>query len=112
MLALTHNMLEVATTCPSCTRKIQAMVNFQYGGSIEKEYQLGEAIEWGCFDIGEPGHRNVVLHGVGLECPICGFEELGNFEIHMEDDKFVSAKPLSKVFDFSSTEESFIVVED
>ena len=112
MVALTHNLLEAAATCPSCGKSIQTRIDFQYGGAVEKEYHLGEPVEWGGDSIGEPGRRNVVLNGIGLDCPLCGFEELGNFEIHVEDDTFVSVKPLTKVYDFSATDEPFIVVED
>ncbi|MBI2193394.1 MAG: hypothetical protein HYU36_15575 [Planctomycetes bacterium] len=106
------NTLRVKTVCPSCKTEVDIRLQFKYGDTWQHEYQLGDALEWGGNDIGKPGMKNVALDAVAESCPKCGFSDIGDFEILSENDKLVMAQPVSGQYDFSKTDESFVVLEE
>src|SRR5260370_12959053 len=58
--------------CPRCDSKIRRTVQFKYGDTWQHRYEIDDHIRWGGNDVGEPGHKVVVVEGAADECPVCG----------------------------------------
>jgi hypothetical protein len=105
------NEVSVATKCPTCSQPVQVRVQFKYGDTWQHQYRLGEALKWGGNDVGEPGHRRVVVDGAAERCPKCGHEDDWNFYVLLERDVIASVEPATGVHAFP-TDQPFIVLED
>ena len=104
-----YNTIEISGTCPCCNNEVKLEVQFKYGDTYLHHYKLGDVIEWGGIDIGKPGRSKVVVEGFKL-CPICDAEL--NYEVWLESDKIVAVKPYTGAYDFDSTPDCYIVLEE
>ena len=105
------NELICETECPHCGATGPFSVQFKYGDTWQDRYVPGEILRWGGNDIGTPGHRKVVLSGIGSEpCESCGTEFV-DFFITLESDRLVEVKGL-KEEDPALEKEDFVVVEE
>ena len=103
------NTVKSQVTCDSCKNELTVNVQFKYGDVYQHHYQLGDVIKWNGNNIGTPGHRKVVVEGVE-DCQICGVE--GDYEVWLENDTIVAVRPASGGYDFTATNEGYIVIED
>ena len=89
------NILKANIKCRNCRLEFEARIQFKYGDTWQLEYQVGDTIAWGGNDIGSPGKRKVMVHGI-LEtekCSVCGKECADEeFDIILESDKIVGLR--------------------
>jgi hypothetical protein len=71
---------------------IRRRVQFKYGDTWDYDYQVGDRISWGGNDKGRPAHRVQVL-GFPEECPVCGYDPAGVYDVFIEDDVIVDVVP-------------------
>ncbi len=105
------NTLRAEVVCPSCHKKVETELKFQYGGAWDECYHIGEKIRWDEDSVGARNTKHVVVHAVAIACEECGFEDLGDFEIKIERDKIVSVEPLEPAFADVATD-NYVVVEN
>lgn len=89
------NTVTAEAPCPVCGRQAAFEVQFKYGETWQHAYVLGDALKWGGTgaDRGTPGHRRVLVRGIGSRCPHCGSEDKP-FTVTMESDRVASVDPL------------------
>ena len=107
------NTVQTHDRCPSCDNEVNLKVQFKYGDVYQHHYQLGDVIKWDSnhprTNVGTPGHRKVVVEGIE-DCPACKAE--ADYEVWLENDKIVALRRASGAYDFSATEEGYIIIED
>jgi hypothetical protein len=67
-------------------------VQFKFAHTWQNRYRIGEALRWGGNDIGEPGHKEVLVEGIGGPCPSCGTEFL-DFDVVILDNRVAEVRP-------------------
>jgi hypothetical protein len=78
--------------CPNCHSLIRRTVQFKFGNSSQHDYLVGDRISWGGNDKGRPAHRVQVL-GVPEDCPVCGYDTDGVYDVFIDDDVIVDVVP-------------------
>lgn len=58
--------------CPKCRHVDDYHVQFYFGGCNLQTFEVGDYLEWGVYDRGEPGLPLVVTDGFGSPCAGCG----------------------------------------
>lgn len=104
------NTLVSDLACPNCSRRVRMRIQFKYGDTRQYEYEVGDEIRWGGNDIGEPGHKKVVVDGAGEPCPACGSS--GNFEVVLCEDRIELPVVASGRYDFVGKDETYLVLEN
>lgn len=101
----TFNVLKTSVKCPNCENYYSAKIQFKYGDTWQYEYNLGDMIKWGGYDIGKPGTTSVKVYGI-LEtdvCPICGFINNHNeFDLLVKDDVIISVNDIENANDYKN----------
>jgi rRNA maturation protein Nop10 len=97
--------------CPRCGSKIQRPVQFKYGDTWQYQYKIGDRIRWGGNDIGEPGHKVVVVEGYADECPVCGHVPDQTYDITIRDDVIECVLPSDGTYDYVGSGKDYFVVE-
>lgn len=83
------NVLVGLARCPGCEHVEEFEVQFKYGNTWQNRYKLGDKIQWGGNDIGQPDCERVVVEGIGGPCPHCGKDDI-EFDIYLERDSLTS----------------------
>lgn len=96
--------------CPRCNSRIQRTVQFKYGATWHHLYAIGNKIEWGDNDIGEPGHKRVVVAGYPGECPVCGHLPDWTYDIALRDDVIDEIQRSDGAYTYRG-EQTYVVVE-
>ncbi|GLY06289.1 hypothetical protein [Actinoplanes sp. NBRC 101535] len=78
-------------TCPHCGSRIRRGVQFKYGALWANRYAVGDPVEWGAGDAGEPA-RLVQVMGDPEPCPVCGDEPEWVYDIVVRDGVIVSVE--------------------
>jgi predicted RNA-binding Zn-ribbon protein involved in translation (DUF1610 family) len=78
--------------CPNCHTVIRRTVQFKYGNTRQHDYLIGDRISWGGYHIGRPVHRVRVL-GFPENCPVCGYDQNGVYDVFINDDVIVDVVP-------------------
>ncbi len=104
-----YNTLTTQVICPSCKKKVQVQLQYKYGDSWQINYEVGQTIKWGGNDYGSPALK-VIVDAISEDCPLCGFDDIGDFEILLKKDVIVEAKPSSGKYDFGY--KTYVVIED
>lgn len=107
-----YNTLIIDQVCTRCHNQVEVRIQFKYGDTWQYIYRLGDRLKWGGNAIGQPGAKQVVADGA-VEvpwCPICQYT-FPDYEVCIEDDKIVEARPASGKFDFVGLHKSFIVLQ-
>ncbi|MFD4640318.1 hypothetical protein ACFWN2_23590 [Lentzea sp. NPDC058436] len=84
-------LLDQVEGCPQCGLGKTRYVQFGFGALALKEYRVGDDLEWGSLDRGEPGLRHVAVFGTGLNCVDCDYGCDDDFRIDVKSDVIVSA---------------------
>ena len=106
------NTVRLTQACPTGNHIGEFEVQFKYGDCWQYEYRLGDKLKWGGNDNGKPGHKRVVVDGVGY-CSKCGPEaEYPDYEVWLEHDQIVSVRPACGQYDFVNSPDTYIVVEE
>jgi hypothetical protein len=79
------NTVTLDSKCPSCTRIVPLRVQYKFGATRLFSYSVGDKIQWGANDVGEPGHHIVVL-GTPEQCTNCGHDDDREFYVYIVDD--------------------------
>ncbi|MEU0879807.1 hypothetical protein ABZ345_14465 [Lentzea sp. NPDC005914] len=95
-------MPELEWWCPRCGLGKTRFVQFKYGAQIQKEYYVGDTLEWGTLDRGEPGLRHVAVLGFGLSCVDCGYQDDQDYRIDIRSDVISSVVPDDGELDYLS----------
>lgn len=98
-------------TCPRCGSSIHRPVQFKYGDTWQHQFAVGDRIAWGGNDIGEPGHKLVVVLGDAGECPICGHVPDGTYDIMIEQDVITGVDQSDGTYDYVGSGETYIILE-
>jgi hypothetical protein len=94
--------------CPQCGRSAEFEVQVKYGDTWQYCYAVGDKVRWGGNDVGTPGHKRVLVEGIGGPCPLCRADAL-DFDVLVEDDQFTSIVPAAERR--HSRSEGFVVLE-
>jgi len=86
------NSLLAEISCPVCKRPGLFTIQFKYGDTWQYEYHLGEMLEWGGNDYGEPRAGIVCVRGLGGPCSNCLTDDLP-FVITIKDNQLMSVEP-------------------
>ncbi len=70
--------------CPHCGAVIRRRVQFKYGDTWQHDYMIGDRIKWGGNDVGQPA-RLVTALGYPEDCPVCGNDLGGVFDVVIRD---------------------------
>jgi hypothetical protein len=105
------NTVTIDYKCQKCGQMISMIIQFKYGDVWQHQYRVGDMIKWNKNNVGEPGHKRVVIEAFSEDCPICG--NLGqDFEVWLENDRIIDVKPSGGEFDFVHREEPYIILEE
>jgi hypothetical protein len=107
-----YNVVTIDSPCIHCAEKVPVRVQFKYGDARQHEYSVGDSLRWGGNDIGESGHRRVVVDGVGERCPRCRYDGERNFYVFVENDVIKAVEPASNRYDFATIGQTYIVLEE
>jgi len=110
----TYNVLNTIIKCKRCKYLLNVKVQFKFGDTWLYEYQLGDKINWGGNDKGEPNLAKVKAYGIlsSGKCPNCGFTNEEEYDIFIENDSIRSIAPLSNISDYNADEEGNYYVYD
>lgn len=78
--------------CPQCGLGTTRYIQFGYGALILKEYRVGDKLEWGSLDRGEPGIPHVAVFGTGLSCVDCNYDYGQDYRIDIKYDVIARAE--------------------
>ncbi len=111
MSAYNEVIRDVQEVCPRCSSKIRRSVQFKYGDTWQHTFALGDRIEWGANDVGEPGHAVVVVVGYPGECPICGNVPDNTYDVTIRQDVIDRVRLSDGTYDYARSGRTFFVVE-
>ena len=97
--------------CPRCGSKIHRSVQFKYGDTWQHCFVVGDRIDWGGNDIGEPGHKLVVVLGYPGECPVCGHVPDRTYDVSIRDDIIEDVRPSDGTYDYVGSRRTYFVIE-
>jgi hypothetical protein len=92
MSAYSTVVLPRQTNCPHCGSGIRPRIQFKYGDTQQHDYSVGDRIKWGGNDIGKPA-RLVTALGYPEDCPVCGKELGGVFDVIVRDGVITDVIP-------------------
>jgi DNA-directed RNA polymerase subunit RPC12/RpoP len=98
-----------AETCPRCNSKIHRVVQFKYGDTWQHRYAVGDRLKWGGNDIGERGHKAVVVIGDPVECPVCGYVPDSVYDVMLRDDVIDGVRPSDGTYAYIGGQTYFVV---
>lgn len=86
-----YNTLRVDEVCLNCENAIQRAIQFKYGDVWQRTYVQGDRLVWDGNNVGEPGHKRVLLLGYPEKCPRCAFQPDWTYDLVVEDDVVLDA---------------------
>jgi hypothetical protein len=86
------NTVESLVACPSCGAARDFEVQFKFGDTWQHRYRIGDVVRWGGNNVGEPGHKEVLVEGIGGPCPTCCTEFL-DFDVVIVDNRLAEVRP-------------------
>lgn len=105
------NVLVVEDVCRIDGTPVERRIQFKFGHVGQTVYQVGDELEWGGNDQGEPGAARVVVSGISEKCPSCG-QESEDYAVWIEHDRIVAAsRTFGAVSPAQLDAEGFIVLE-
>ena len=106
------NVLTTTVKCSNCKNIYQGRIQFRYGNTWQIEYRIGDKLEWGGNQIGNPNEKKVKAYGI-LEselCPACGKVNKNNeFDILVENSVLVNVTIMQN-YDYEG-EGNYMVLE-
>ena len=96
--------------CPHCGAVIRRRVQFKYGDTWQHDYMIGDRIKWGGNDIGKPA-RLVTALGYPEDCPVCGHDLDGVFDVVIRDGVIKDVVPGKTQPYIDAGDASYIVLE-
>ncbi len=103
------NIVNVSWINDKTGRKEELRIQFKFGDTWQYEYHVGDKIRWGGNDIGPKDAKYVVVDGVLEDESSEGIPE--DFEVYIRDGAIEKVVPASGGFDFVSSPENYIVLE-
>jgi hypothetical protein len=88
-----YNILIADIKCSNCNASYEGKIQFRYGNTVQLKYRIGDKVEWGGNQIGNPNERKVKVYGIleSEQCPVCANENKNNeFDIFIENGVLVS----------------------
>lgn len=104
-----YNTVRGPSLCPRCGHSAEFEVQFKYGDTWQHSYRLGDRLRWGGNDIGVPGHKRVLVEGIGGPCGRCGADNL-DFDVVVKDDELLGIEP-ARSGRTNSGPEGYVVME-
>jgi hypothetical protein len=111
MSAYNTVVLPTEETCPNCGSAIRRRVQFKYGDTWQHDYAVGDRIVWGGNDVGKPA-KLVKALGYPEDCPVCGYDLGGVFDVIVRDGIIEDVVPGSTQPYIDADNASYIVVEE
>lgn len=106
-----YNLLHVSDVkCDRCGRVGDRRIQFKYGSWRADEYEIGDTLNWVWPYKGIPGLTKVVVVGVTLQCPICGYDPDDYYDIFICRDAIASATKSSGRYDYDAN--GWIAIEE
>lgn len=99
-----------AEECPRCHQMVRRAAQFHYGAQTLRYYEVGERLEWGEYEEGEPGHRRVAVQADELGCSNCGYNNGGVYDIFIENDVIASVALSDGKIDYDAVDTYYWVV--
>jgi len=88
-----YNIVYAAACCPNCGEFSCFEVQFKYGNTWQKSYQVGDELSWGGNEIGVPELKKVKVEAVGGPCAGCGADGI-EFDVEITNNIFSNVIPL------------------
>ncbi|GGJ57748.1 HEAT repeat domain-containing protein [Deinococcus roseus] len=95
----TFNTFILHQPCAHCQVEIDQHIQFKYADTWQHTYHLGDTLEWGGNQTGNPAQGLVVLDAATEDCPHCGHDE-EFYVVFVEDNRLVGAAPNQGRFHF------------
>lgn len=94
------NTVRGVANCPSCGHGVEVVAQFQYGDTWLHEYRIGDRLQWGGNQVGEPGAKRAIVDAWAEGCSWCGYQ--GDWRLHLivENDILTALTPPSERYDF------------
>lgn len=103
------NILITHHVCRSCKNVVECPIQFKYGFVRQLTYHLGDRLEWGGNQEGDPSYKQVVAEAITEDCPRCGTNE--DYLILIEDNQLVAAWPDLGTYDWGTTDHPYVVLD-
>ena len=97
--------------CPRCKSEIERVVQFKYGDTWQHRYMIGDRIEWGGNDVGEPGHELIVTIGYPDGCPVCGHVPDQTYDVFVRRDVIEDVRPSDGSYDYAAAGKGYVIAE-
>jgi hypothetical protein len=105
------NTVATKLLCPSCRKPAEVTVQFKYGNTAQLNYRLGDKLEWGGNDRGNPGKRHVVVDGiVSSDCPNCKSPREWLVYVHIENDRITKIENADGSYNFLDSD-GYLVID-
>jgi hypothetical protein len=111
MSAYNTVVLAAEEECPRCRSLIRRRVQFKYGDTWQYDYAVGDRISWGGNDVGKPAGLVMAL-GYPEECPVCGFDIGGVFDVILRAGVIEDVVPGSTRPYIDADNASYLIVEE
>jgi plastocyanin len=95
----------LVTALPRATNSVQIR------GPWQHRYKVGDPIRWGGNDVGEPGHKVVVVEGYPERCPKCGQNPDQTYDVTRRDDVIDCVRPSDGTYDYVGSGQDYFVVQ-
>lgn len=86
------NTVHAPVACPNCGAARDFEVQFKFGDTWQHRYRVGDVLRQGGNDVGDRGHKEVLVEGIGGPCPNCGTEFL-DFDVLIVDNRVAEVRP-------------------
>lgn len=96
--------------CPRCHSIIRRRVQFKYGDTWQYDYAIGDRLRWEGNRIGRLARLAKAL-GDPEDCPVCGFDLGGVFDVVVRDGIIEAVVPGS-TRPYIEADNSYIIVEE
>lgn len=102
----------ITATCPRCKSQVVIDVQFKFGATWQYTYRIGDRLRWGRNDIGETGHKRVVVDAISESpCSSCDYSEEWRLYLFIVDDCIAEVAAPNGAYDFTLTNTSYIYIE-
>lgn len=96
--------------CPRCGSLVRRRIQFKYGDTRQHDYAIGDRIRWGGNDV---GHRASLVRVLGYpeDCPVCGYDLGGVFDVIIRGDEIEGVVPGSTQPYVDADNVTYLVIE-
>lgn len=95
--------------CLRCGSLLQRIVQFKYGDTWQHRNAIGDHLQWGGNDVGEPNHLLVAVKGYPEACPVCGYVLGMTCDVMVRDNTLDVVRPSCLLYEHA--DHDYLVVD-